>query len=104
MNKTDEQIYLERIIDSYIKPLKDEIANLKLELKEIKLSKNITPIATNISNTDIEAWWMSLEIYEQVDLKNEYYPSDSYKGTTITIKEMEEMYMKVNYCKKKLKK
>jgi hypothetical protein len=99
MQKTDEQIYLEKIIESYIKPLKDEIDNLKLELKEIKLSKSITP--TDISNTDIEAWWMSLEIHEQVDLKNEHYPSDSYKGTTITIKEMEEIYMKVNYYKKK---
>ena len=100
MNKTDEQIYLERMIEICTKPLWDEINKLKQELKEIKSHNSKLEMPINISNNDIEAWWMSLEYHEQSSLKSEYYPSDSYRGTTITFKEMKEMYMKVHYLKK----
>ena len=36
MRKTNEQIYIETIVESYIKPLQEEISDLRSELKETK--------------------------------------------------------------------
>ena len=36
MRKTNEQIYIETIVEGYIKPLQKEISDLRIELNETK--------------------------------------------------------------------